>query len=152
MVPRTMPQALIDVTDGRLERLPVPNVLSELWELPKEIPEPDYQFIDEYLALLKRFRTFVTEIEEPISEENRQGLEVSSSVLFVLVGRLDEHIATVESLPKSVSWRQRIYDKLVDCANEIEDVAEVCELAVDDEFIEMIKGRLQSYIDAEEKH
>lgn len=42
--------------------------------------------------------------------------------------------------------KQRIYDKLVDFANEIEDVAEVWELAVDEEFNKMIKTLINHYI------
>ena len=146
MLAGTMSQSQIDAVNGQLKRHLEATVIPEFLELPEEIPEPDFQFIDEYLISLERFSDFVDEMEEPLSESDRKFLKDSSIMLFVLVNRIDQLIESVRSLPESVLWKQKIYDKLVDFANEIEDVAEVWDLAVDEEFNKMIKTLIDHYI------
>lgn len=146
MLAGTMSPSQIDAVNGRLERHLGAMVVSEFRELPERIPEPDSQFIDEYLISLERYSDFVDEMEEPLSDGDRKFLKESSIMLFVLVNRIDQLIESVRSLPESVPWKQKIYDKLVDFANEIEDVAEVWELAVDEEFNKMIKKLINHYI------
>ena len=146
MLAGTMSPSQIDAVNGQLKRHLDETVVSGFRELPEEIPEPDSQFIDEYLISLESFSDFVDEMEEPLSESDRKFLKDSSIMLFVLVNRIDQLIESVRSLPESVLWKQKIYDKLVDFANEIEDVAEVWELAVDEEFNKMIKTLINHYI------
>jgi len=141
-----MSPSQIDAVNGQLKRHLEAAVVPEVLEFPDDIPEPDFQFIDEYLISLERFSDFVDEMEEPLSERDRKLLKDSSIMLFVVVNRIDQLIESVRSLPDSVLWKQRIYDKLVDFANEIEDVAEVWELAVDEEFNKMIKTLINHYI------
>ena len=142
----TMSPSQIDAVNGQLRCHLEAAVVPEFLEFPEEIPEPDSQFIDEYLISLERFSDFVDEMEEPLSDVDRKFLKESSIMLFVLVNKIDQLIESVRSLPESVLWKQKIYDKLVDLANEIEDVAEVWELAVDEEFNKMIKTLINHYI------
>lgn len=146
MLAGTMSPSQIDAVNGQLKRHLEAAVVPEVLEFPDDLPEPDSQFIDEYLISLQRFSDFVDEMEEPLSERDRKFLKDSSIMLFVVVNRIDQLIESVRSLPDSVLWKQRIYDKLVDFANEIEDVAEVWELAVDEEFNKMIKTLINHYI------
>ena len=141
-----MSPSQIDAVNGQLRCHLEAAVVPEFLEFPEEIPEPDSQFIDEYLISLERFSDFVDEMEEPLSDVDRKFLKESSIMLFVLVNKIDQLIESVRSLPESVLWKQKIYDKLVDLANEIEDVAEVWELAVDEEFNKMIKTLINHYI------
>lgn len=148
MLAETMPRALTDATNSQLKHIFDLTAVSKVRELPRRISDSDYQFIDDFLALMKRFSDYIDEMEEPLSDENRRFLKDSSIKLYALVKRIDEHIEFVRSLSESVARKQEISDKLVNFANEIEDIAEVCELSVDEKFIEMIKGRLQSYFNA----
>ena len=146
MLAGTMSPSEIDAVNGQLKRHLDATVVSGFRELPEEIPEPDSQFIDEYMISLERFSDFVDEMEEPLSERDRKFLKDSSIMLSVVVNKIDQLIESVRSLPESVLWKQKINDKLVDFANEIEDVAEVWELAVDEEFNKMIKTLMNHYI------
>ena len=152
MLAETMPRALTDATNSQLKHIFNLTAVSTVRELPRKISESDYQFVDEFLALMKRFSDYIAEMEEPLSDENRRFLKDSSIKLYALVKRIDEHIEFIRSLSENVAMKQKISDKLVNFANEIEDIAEVCELSVDEKFIKMIKGRLQSYFNASSTH
>lgn len=117
MLAGTMSPSQIDAVNGQLKRHLEAAVVPEVLEFPDDLPEPDSQFIDEYLISLQRFSDFVDEMEEPLSERDRKFLKDSSIMLFVVVNRIDQLIESVRSLPDSVLWKQRIYDKLVDFAN-----------------------------------
>lgn len=117
-------------------------------KLRKKFPEPNYQAIDECLELVEELALVLGEMEEELSDEDRKSLKDLSIQLFEHVKRIDRGIVIINSLPESVPWKQKADDKLVHLANRIEDVAEVYELALDDEFIKMIKDRLQDFLDA----
>ena len=152
MLAETMPQALTDATNGQVKHIVRVTTGFERREFPSEIPEPDAQFIDDSLVFIKNVSNYIDAMEEPLSDGNRKFLKDSSIALFALVKRLDEHTEFIRSLPDSVSWKQLRVNKLVDLTNEIEDVAEVCELSVDERFIKMMKGRLQCYFDAKSEN
>lgn len=112
MLAGTMSPSQIDAVNGQLKRHLEAAVVPEVLEFPDDIPEPDSQFMDEYLISLQRFSDFVDEMEEPLSERDRKFLKDSSIMLFVVVNRIDQLIESVRSLPDSVLWKQRglIYD------------------------------------------
>ena len=117
-------------------------------KLRKNFPEPDYQLIDKCLASVEKLSTIVEETKEPLSSNDRKYLKNLAVELFKLVEKVDLCIKVVEYLPDSVPWKQTADGKLVNLANRTEDIAEVCELAVDEEFIKMINDRLQKYLNA----
>ena len=126
--------------------------VEEILGLPKEIPEPNYHGIDKCLSLVEIVSTFVEEMEEPLSSRDCKYLKNLAVKLIELVEKVDLCIKILEHLPDSVQWKKKADDKLVNLANRIEDIAEVCELAVDEEFIAMISDRLQSYLNARSKN
>lgn len=117
-------------------------------KLREKNPEPNYRAIDECLELVEKLALVVGEMEQELSDEDRKSLKDLSTQLFKYVKRIDRSIAIINSLPESVPWKQKAGDKLVHLANRTEDVAEVCELALDEEFIKMIKDLLQDFLDA----
>jgi len=66
--------------------------------------------------------------------------------LFESVEEIDLYIEIVNALPESVAWKKKADDKLVHLANRTEDVAEVCELALDEGFIKTIKNRVRKFV------
>lgn len=159
MLLETTPHVLTEHTNGQLQHTngQLQHIVSlanetDSQEFPREIPEPDYQVIDDCLALLTRISDSIDEMEEPLSDGHHRFLKASSIMLSLLANRIDEHREFIISLSGNVPWKKKISDRLVDLANEIEDVAEVCELSSDEDFIKMIKGRLQSYLNASSKN
>lgn len=118
----------------------------------KTFPEPNYRMIDRFLLLIEDLALVVGEMKAPLSKKDRKSLKDLSVKLFRFVEALDLYIGIIEALPEDVPWKQNPEDTLVRLRNRTEDVAEVCELAVDEEFIEMIKDRVQEYLDARPKN
>ncbi|MCY3629860.1 MAG: hypothetical protein OXI05_08130 [Bacteroidota bacterium] len=146
-----MPLVQAPISFGDLEPPLTTITVEDILGLPKEIPEPDYQTIGKCLASVEKLAIFVGEMKE-LSDEDRKYLKDLAAELFKLVEKIDLCIGIVEALPDSVPWKQKADEKLVHLANRTEDVAEVCELAVDDEFINLVKDRLQSYLNARSKN
>ena len=82
------------------------------------------------------------------SEDMREDLKKLSVRLFEFVNQIELCIGLYNSLPDSVPWKKRACAKLEHVANRAEDLAETCELAIDEDFNEMIRDQLQSYFDA----
>ncbi|MCY4158923.1 MAG: hypothetical protein OXF48_04870 [Bacteroidetes bacterium] len=128
---------LRDITVGNLLGKPP----KKLWE---DLPEPDYCAWDKYLATIENLAIIIGQAKG-ISKEELKSLSVK---LFESVEKIDLYIEIVNALPESVAWRARADEKLIHLANRTEDVAEVCELALDEEFIKTIKDRIQKFVNA----
>jgi len=129
--------------DHHLSKLTFEDLLKKpkkkLWE---NLPEPDYRAWDNHLAAINTLSVILGQ-EKGISKKELKSL---SAKLFDFVDSIDLCIEFVSALPESVTWKKKADDKLIHLANRIEDVAEVCELALDEEFTQTIKDRVQKFL------
>jgi len=112
---------------GSGEFLSLESAVSRLENLQLSYPEPDDSLMDRYLEDVKYIAIALGHIQVS-SDESIQLLENICAKAVHALGRVEQSIESIESLPDHIEWKSKAYEKLTHLANRIEDAAETLHL------------------------
>ncbi len=114
-------------------------------EARRSLPEPDFSKIEPLQSAVDLSAVVLGELEV-VSDKDRDMMGTLAAMAARTAKKVEEVIESAEALPISVFWRQKAITKLEDLFCAVEDIAETAALAASKEFAELVKTKIQDYV------